>query len=59
MSDIGLMLVIVVAWVTGAHLGYWVGRVREQNRLIPEILEERDRADRLAMLLKLQGGNHD
>lgn len=56
MSDLGLCLVMLTVWLMGGYLGYWIGRLREQKRLIPEILEERNRADRLSLLLKLKGG---
>ncbi|MCF7536177.1 hypothetical protein [Pseudomonas petrae] len=55
MSDLGLSLVILAVWLMGAHLGYWLGRLREQKRLIPAILEERNRANRLSLELKFRG----
>lgn len=56
MTDLMWAAVILLAALQGGLIGYKVGRIREQNRLIPEILEERDRANRLALLLKMAGG---
>jgi membrane protein YqaA with SNARE-associated domain len=56
MTDLGLAAIIIVAAAQGGVIGYFIGRAREKHRLIPEILDERDRANRLSLLLKLHGG---
>ena len=54
MSDIGLTLIILIAAIQGGYIGYCIGMVRTQNRLIPEILKEREEASKLRLLMKLE-----
>ena len=55
MSELQLICTILIVAAQAGYIGYWVGRIREQNCLTPEILEERARANKYQTLLKLSG----
>jgi hypothetical protein len=55
MSGLELIFVILVCWAMGIQLGYAFGFHRACNRLIPELIQERETVARLKMLERMQG----
>lgn len=53
MNEWMLAAILVLVAVYGVVIGHMLGRLREQQRLIPELLDERDRADRATLLLRM------